>query len=321
MQVSAKPFSREQLPALLQLLGDNAGQRWPAATPLMNSDIAWQLPFSNPKVYLMLWYLGEELAAFSWFQPNSHLLFDVREGHSQTTLLIEKILDHAISVRRSHPAESAAYLNFQSMDEWADALRTPTPDSHEKVLITSSLDADTVRRQCLSDKGFVQHTHHEPYLSRDLDEIPPQSTEGFSYRAVTENELQKYVETHRAAWAPSTGFSQERYQSVRAITSVFKPSLNLVAEAANGDFAACAIFWMDPVSKVGSIEPFGSHPAFRGKGVSQDLIHAGLRAMKEEGMHSCRVYTAGFNTPAQHLYQSCGFIRVDRSQTFTLAME
>lgn len=73
---------------------------------------------------------------------------------------------------------------------------------------------------------------------------------------------------------------------------------------------------IDPALGVGSIEPVGTRPAFRRMGLGQQVNYEGLRRMKEKGIHSVKIGTAGFNDRAFGLYSSCGFDLIDRERTF-----
>ncbi|MGE0621879.1 MAG: GNAT family N-acetyltransferase [Pseudomonadales bacterium] len=85
---------------------------------------------------------------------------------------------------------------------------------------------------------------------------------------------------------------------------------------ADGTLASCTIAWTDPVSRIGSFEPFGTRPEFRGSGVSRAVLCEGLKRLASRGMTSARIYTACFNQPALTLYRSCGFAETDRNLTF-----
>ena len=70
------------------------------------------------------------------------------------------------------------------------------------------------------------------------------------------------------------------------------------------------------MSGVGSFEPVGMDPSWRGQGLGRALIRDGFRRLAEKRMRSARVSTAGFNHPAQRLYESAGFARVGTLRTY-----
>jgi ribosomal protein S18 acetylase RimI-like enzyme len=96
---------------------------------------------------------------------------------------------------------------------------------------------------------------------------------------------------------------------------VFDPDLDIVAIGDDARFASYTITMLDSVSGVGSLEPFGTHPDYRGTGLSKTVLNEALSLLKQKGMHSVRIYTAGFDHQAQRLYQSCGFKKVDTNRT------
>ncbi len=89
-----------------------------------------------------------------------------------------------------------------------------------------------------------------------------------------------------------------------------------MAESPDGEFASCAIGWVDERLGVGSFEPVGTPPAWRRRGLGREVQYEGLRRMKAKGMHSTKIGTAGFNERAFGLYISCGFELVDRNRTY-----
>jgi len=62
--------------------------------------------------------------------------------------------------------------------------------------------------------------------------------------------------------------------------------------------------------------PVGTRPAFRRQGLGQQVNYEGLRRMKQKGMFSAKISTAGFNDRAFGLYRACGFELIDKQRTF-----
>lgn len=287
----------------------------------MTSDLAWQLPGSNPKQFLRLWYENERLTGFAWFQPPCQLQLQLDAATDPA--LAQDMLDWGIAVRKEWPKGALPYLDHQSMDEWADAIRNPRPVPESgRQLVVSVMATDTDLERIVSEAGFSLSTHHEPYLVHDLTAVTPEIPDGYAVKPVGQSPeaLEAYVEAHRDAWAPSTGFTLAHLERVREFSEVFEPELNLVGIDASGEIAACTIFWQDTHAGIGSIEPFGTRPAHRGTGISKALILSGLTALKRRGMHGCQIHTAGFNHPAKALYRSCGFREVTRSRTWTTTL-
>lgn len=308
-------FDRSRLKDWVDFTSEVSANRWPTPTAIMNSDIAWQLHGSDPKNNVRLWLSDDKIKGFGWFQPPGHLIFDCHPDLEDQSLLVEEILNWAIKRREAFGPGGLSYLNLKDMAEWAEAIQNPAPASNEHSLVVSALESDVRLQSILEQFGFSKTEHFELMLSHDLKidfDLLPEVT----VRPVAASEYEAFLDAHRQAWAPSTGLSMDKYLAVRGMTSMFDPELNLIA-VENGEIQACCVFWRDDKSKIGSLEPFGTVPGGRGRGISQDLIKSGLVKLRESGMEHCRIYTAGFNHQAQKLYQSCGFKEVDRLCTYT----
>jgi ribosomal protein S18 acetylase RimI-like enzyme len=316
--MEARQFSRRDFPDLLDLVARNAANRPVGHTYLMTSDVAWQFPDSAPKDNIRLWSQDGVLVAYAWFQPPDEIKFDVRTGSANYADLIGEILAWAQERRVAYPPSHPHYIEFRSMEDWAEAIRNPPPSPSPcpRYLVTSALETDGPRSDILRENGFAHTLHFEPVLTCDLTSMElPDAPDMFVVRQVEEAEFHARVALHSAAWAPAAGFNMDRYLKVRAITEVFDPELDIVAAADDGRFASYTIAWKDPISLIGSFEPFGTHPDFRGSGASEAVIAEGLRRMIGRGMRHARIYTAGFNHRAARLYQRCGFTQVDVNRT------
>ncbi|MCB1644485.1 MAG: GNAT family N-acetyltransferase [Pseudomonadales bacterium] len=312
------PFSRNHLADFLTLVTENARFRWPEVTYLMNSDVAWRLPFSSPEKTLRLWYDDSGLAAYAWFSPVTQSVFDLRcSDFSESTLFFD-IMNWLEYKQNQFPASYPWLLGLRSMEEWEDALTNDLMKQpyDRRLLQVSALDADEKRKEALSKLGFKPTDHFQYALTRSLSEpveaapVPP----GFSVRSVAEAESEERVATHRDAWFKS-GFSLEQYRQVRAI-DLFEPELDLVADNGSGEFGAYCIGWLDRDLGIGSFEPVGTRPHYRRLGLGRAVNLEGLRRMRNMGMHSAKIGTAGFNDRAFGLYKSCGFQLRDKDRTW-----
>lgn len=315
MAIELRTFSSDLLGELIELIAGNARTRWPAMTPLLPGDLAWQLPGSAPEDNLRLYYRDNRLLGYAWFQPPCTLLFDLADHADNRPEVLSAMLCWAESRQQNFEGGYPFYLSLQSMQEWAEAIgELPQRARDEnRYLVTSALGRDRASLDVLHANGFTSTDHFNPHLARSLEDlVVPATPPGITIRPVATSEFTERVAVHRAAWAPSTGFSLERYLQVRSITAVFDPELDLVAVDDAGRFLSCCIAWADPISAIGFFEPFGTHPDGRGRGISQALVYDALQRLKQKGMRHARIYTAGFNHAALRLYQSCGFSERDR---------
>lgn len=84
----------------------------------------------------------------------------------------------------------------------------------------------------------------------------------------------------------------------------------------SGQFAAFCICWMDEANQVGHLEPVGTHPRFRRKGLGAAVVSEGLQRMKARGMRAAGVWMESGNRAAQRLCELVGFRKVLRIDTY-----
>jgi predicted N-acetyltransferase YhbS len=75
--------------------------------------------------------------------------------------------------------------------------------------------------------------------------------------------------------------------------SLYDPTLDLAVEAADGQTAGYALFWFDPMTKVGLVEPMRVEDAYQRRGLARAMLSAGLDRLAKRGAR--RLYVgAGF---------------------------
>ena len=94
--------------------------------------------------------------------------------------------------------------------------------------------------------------------------------------------------------------------------SLYDPALDLAVEDADGTVAGYALFWFDPVTLVGLLEPMRVEDDYQRRGLARMLLTHGLDRLARKGARRLKV---GFRpTPARNLYLGAGFVQtsVDR---------
>jgi ribosomal protein S18 acetylase RimI-like enzyme len=181
-------------------------------------------------------------------------------------------------------------------------------DGDKQSLLTWCLQDDAWRIAWLSERGFARDDFHLLHMQRGLDEPIPDLAlpEGVVVRHVGgESEWQARVDMHREVWHPSK-VTLEAYRRLRA-APIYRPELDLVAAAPDGAFASYCICWLDSANRTGELEPVGTRPAFRGRGIGKAVILEGLRRLKAYGARTAIVYSVAGNEPSRKLYESAGF--------------
>lgn len=98
--------------------------------------------------------------------------------------------------------------------------------------------------------------------------------------------------------------------------SLYDAELDLAVRAPDGTAAGYALFWADPVTRVGLLEPMRVEDAHAGRGLATQLLHAGLRRLVERGCTRLKVASEPANETAQRLYGGAGFVPRDRTRTW-----
>jgi ribosomal protein S18 acetylase RimI-like enzyme len=89
--------------------------------------------------------------------------------------------------------------------------------------------------------------------------------------------------------------------------SLYAPDLDLSIVAPNGDVAAYAMFWPDPITGVGLVEPLGTDSRYRRLGLARHLLTSGLDRLAARGCHWLKVSFETENSAARALYVGAGF--------------
>jgi GNAT superfamily N-acetyltransferase len=103
--------------------------------------------------------------------------------------------------------------------------------------------------------------------------------------------------------------------------SLYDPTLDLAVEDADGRVAGYALFWFDPTTRVGLLEPMRVEDEFQRRGLARMLLTNGLDRLAHVGARRLKV---GFETDAaRSLYLGAGFVQtsIDRRLTRPAAHE
>lgn len=133
-------------------------------------------------------------------------------------------------------------------------------------------------------------------------DLPP----GFSIRSMADDDD---VEAPRAVLGLSFGHadpaewaSVETYRELQRAPD-YRRDLDLYIVAPEGTFAACCIAWYDPVNRVGTFEPVGTHPAYRRRGLGRAIIMEGSNRLAALGA------TRAWVGSGQAFYGAIGFAK------------
>lgn len=88
-------------------------------------------------------------------------------------------------------------------------------------------------------------------------------------------------------------------------TSMYDPELDLAVVAPEGDLAGYGMFWHDPVTGVGMVEPMRTEDRYQRRGLARAVLAAGLERLAARG--AMRLKIGYEHEVARHLYETSGF--------------
>ncbi len=167
-------------------------------------------------------------------------------------------------------------------------------------------DDDDEFQRLAAESGYTKGDDSEPvsYLSIP-DPFPRISVPGdFRLKSLAEdNDLRK---VDRVLWRgfdhgeepPEDGIADREFMQS---APNFRPDLNVVVEAPDGQFVSYCGMWIEPVHALAYVEPVATDPDYRRKGLGRAAVLEGVRRC---GAAGARVACVG---SAQPFYQSLGF--------------
>jgi ribosomal protein S18 acetylase RimI-like enzyme len=187
------------------------------------------------------------------------------------------------------------------------------------------LDAEADLIDVLRRGGYREQTTG-PYfihLRRSLAELPePRIPDGYTLRSVRgESDAGARAAVHRAAFSrpdrPPSGVSAGSYLRVMRAWP-YRAELDWLAEAPDGAPAASCLGWLDERNRVAVLEPVGTDPGHRRRGLASAATLGALHAARRLGAEYARVCARGDDAypSARATYEALGFRRYARNVTF-----
>lgn len=183
---------------------------------------------------------------------------------------------------------------------WSCAMERIDAMSLEDVEVTVRDDDDTLRELALesgfsaSDESFFVETWI------DLAHVPAISelAEGFGLF----DRLDHLDRPHHMM-----ARNGDRVAERLSETSLYRPELDLWVEDNEGRVAAYGLFWLDPATGVGLVEPMRTEEMYWRRGLARHVLTVGLDRLASLGATRAKVSYESANPAAKHLYLGSGF--------------
>lgn len=102
-------------------------------------------------------------------------------------------------------------------------------------------------------------------------------------------------------------------------TSLYRADLDLVVHDERGSVAAYGLFWYDPVTLTGLVEPMRTEGDHQRRGLARHLLTTGVDLLAAAGAERIKVCYDPANPASGVLYRSVGFEPVRQTTTYTRA--
>ena len=90
-------------------------------------------------------------------------------------------------------------------------------------------------------------------------------------------------------------------------TSLYRPDLDLAVYDSNEHVAAYGLFWYDPHTRVGVVEPMRTEDDHQQRGLARHVLTSGIDLLVEAGAERIKICFEPDNPASRHLYLSVGF--------------
>jgi GNAT superfamily N-acetyltransferase len=166
------------------------------------------------------------------------------------------------------------------------------------VIEVLARDDDVDLRDLLAGSGFLADDERGGNTWMDSRDRPDVSAlpEGF----VLVDRAQQNTNPH-----PMARRSGEEVEARLRQASLYDPELDLAVETGDGQTVGYALFWFDPITNVGLVEPMRVEDAYQRRGLARSLLTAGLDRLARRGAHRFKVGYS--NDAALRLYTGSGF--------------
>ena len=188
-------------------------------------------------------------------------------------------------------------------------------------------ERDTVRQEIVARRGFEKHelARTQDHSRSLLGSIPePETPEGIILQS--QGDDSDHPKRSLASWrafhpdepddgTDPTGMWYERIQRA----PLYRRDLDVVAVDERGDYAGFCTCWFDDVTRSAVLEPVGTIPAYRRRGLGRAMIMEALRRAQQLG--AVTAYVGSEDPNACAFYEAIGLPVIDQYAAWTKILE
>lgn len=190
------------------------------------------------------------------------------------------------------------------------------PDNGQLFIFADPEDRGLV--SLIEKRGFIGNPDwpaNESEFDLLQQALPPAPTlpEGFRLQSMADdNDMVKRCEIFGRGFNHSDPLEWPSVLSYEQLQKVpdYRPEQDIIVTTPDGQFVAFSLIWYDAPNKLASLEPVGTHPDFRRRGLAREAIYEGMRRVKKLGAEKVIVGSD------QQFYKSIGFEVCERRIRF-----
>lgn len=244
----------------------------------------WREPSSTDDLPQLVWFDDEGPTATAMLRDWSEGGSALTGEHSLTVLTLPDTSDETICVV---VARGLAHACEHGIDA---------------VEIEVELD-DTATLAELRDRGFERTDDGVISGWLDASERPPVSPLPDGYELKTREETKQQQLPH-----PFIARNGPQVEERLLQTSLYRPDLDLVVYDDHGEPAAYGLFWYDPVTATGVVEPMRTNDDHQRRGLARHVLTAGVDRLAGVGAERVTIGWEPGNPASGPLYRSVGFV-------------
>ncbi len=187
-------------------------------------------------------------------------------------------------------------------------------ETHRDLPVEMTIsDDDNALLDAIASAGFepTEEVGVETWMTADARPAVPQLPTGFTLVSRADAPVRPL---------PMIGRNGEHVAERLAECSLYRPELDLAIYDADGEVAGYSLFWADPVTGVGLVEPMRTEDRYHRKGLGRVILAAGLDRLAAHGCERLKVTFIVGNDAARNLYLGAGFLPATRSRTYRRAV-
>jgi len=181
------------------------------------------------------------------------------------------------------------------------------------VIYVWAYEEDSERVATLEARGYAKHTWYMYSGVMDLDTAIPEPNfpQGYRVRCITKEDLEHKVVIMGGS-AGLTAPTLDIYQRLMS-SPTYQQDLDYVLVNEEEEIVGFANVWQDPANYIAIIEPFGTAPNHRRRGLATNLLFACMHRLRDKGITKLYINHGGLWTldpepdDAMRVYQRVGF--------------